>query len=204
MAKTKKENQITTIFNNYVIKDKQEIKADSLKTLPFLPLYLSNASISLYQKILNLDISFNNGFTYSCLLHNHTKKHLLKDYPDAIFKYKTIHTPTKTRYSKIKLDIYDKWLVIIPLSTYFKPYVVHHTNVTQSVRYFAFEDKKPAIGFLELLNQDYIKVAIYLTRFGNFNNLQVLKHLKIMNIKDANCLLNNDEKDLITKIKQVL
>lgn len=101
-------NLKTIIFNSYFLQDKQEIEANYLKTLPFLPLYLSKVSISLCKKMLNLDDSFNNGFTCSSLLHNYTKRQFLSNKKDEVFKYKTIHTPTKIRYSKIKLDIYGK------------------------------------------------------------------------------------------------
>ena len=31
--------------------------------------------------------------------------------------------------------------------------------------------------FMEFLKQDYIKLIIHLTRYGNFNNIMVLKHI---------------------------
>ena len=43
--------------------------------------------------------------------------------------------------------------------------------------YFAFESKKEASDYLKILNKPHFKVLTHLTRYGNFNNIMVLKHL---------------------------
>ena len=110
-------------------------------------------------------------------MHNFTQKSKLRDNKDEIFKYETIHTARKTRYASIKQDIFDKWIIVIPLSTYFIPYIKHNVNTTQSVGYIEFESENEAKEFMEFLKQDYIKLIIHLTRYGNFNNIMVLKHI---------------------------
>ncbi|WP_221278925.1 Eco57I restriction-modification methylase domain-containing protein [Helicobacter gastrocanis] len=163
----------TLVKNAFLQKDSQRVQIPT--DLPFLPLYLSNEIISLVQKCLSTEE--NNAFAYRCDLHNFTQKDKLSDTPDAIFQYETIHTPKKTRYATIKQDIYDKWIIIIPLSTYFLPYIKHHANTTQSVGYIAFESQAEAQNYMAFLKQPHIKLLIHLTRYGNFNNIKVLKHL---------------------------
>lgn len=163
----------TTVFNNYLLKDTQRGIIIS-KDLPFLPLYISQNILDLVQKLV---LKTANKFTYRCDLHNFTQKKFLSDTQDDIYKYRTIHTPRKTRYASKKQDIYDKHIIIIPLSTYFIPYIESKTNTTQSVGYFAFESKKEADEYLKILNKPHFKVLIHLTRYGNFNNIMVLKHL---------------------------
>ena len=103
---------------------------------------------------------------------------LLADDKDTRHPYKTIHTTRKTRYAEIKQDIYDKYLVLVPLSTYYKPFIEHNVNVTQSIGYIPFDNEESAKVCLDEITQPNIKVMVHLTRYGNFNNIMVLKHLK--------------------------
>ncbi len=118
-----------------------------------------------------------NNFDYRCDLHNFTQKKYLSDEKNERFKYKTIHTMRKTRYASKKQDIYNKWLIIIPLSTYYIPKIMHNVNVTQSVGYIAFDSKKEAEDYLAIITQPHFKLLIHLTRYGNFNNITVLRYL---------------------------
>ncbi len=187
----------TKIYNNYLIKD---IQNDVIipNSLPFIPLYISQNVINILKKTLQKN---ENNFKYRCDLHNFTKKQLLSDVKNDVFKFSTIHTPKKTRYASIKQDIFDKWIIVVPLSTYFKPYILTNVNVTQSVGYFSFPTKNEAEEYLEKLLQPHFKVVIHLTRYGNFNNIMVLKHLKF----DDEIDLSEDEqqeiKKLISKMK---
>nr|WP_321431408.1 methyltransferase [uncultured Campylobacter sp.] len=162
----------TYVKNNYLIKDEQSVRIPN--NLNFIPLYLSNETISIIQKTIMKE---NNNFTYRCDLHNFTQKDKLSDVKNEVFKYETIHTPRKTRYANIKQDIYDKWIIVIPLSTYFVPYIKHNVNTTQSVGYIEFDSENEAKEFMVFLKQDYIKLIVHLTRYGNFNNIMALKHL---------------------------
>lgn len=166
-----KSDEKTLIKNNYLITDEQYVNIP--ENIPFIPLYCSQEILNIIQKV----IGERNIFNYRCDLHNFTQKSKLNDEPTEVFKYKTIHTVKKTRYATIKQDIFDKWTIIIPLSTYFLPYLEHNTNVTQSVGYISFDKEEDANHFLNILNKDWIKVIIHLTRYGNFNNIMVLKHL---------------------------
>ena len=184
-------NHKTFVKNNYIIKDEQFVSIP--KDIKFLPLYLSNDILSIFKKCLSLD---RNTFNYRCDLHRTTQKSKISDTKELNFVYETIHTPSKTCYSTFKQDIYDKYLVIIPLSTYFKPYIKHNVNVTQSVGYVAFDTEQEAKDFKNILDLDYIKVIVNLTRYGNFNNIMVLKHLKF----DKNIYFTNDEINVLNKI----
>ena len=167
-------NNKTTVFNNYLIKDKQ-VELEIPSDLDFIPLYLSETTISLAKKIVGRNET--NQFKYRCDLHNFTQKSKLSDYQTDEFKYKTIHTVNKTRYSNVKQDIFDKYIVIVPLSTYFLPYVASKMNVTQSVGFIEFESKKEAESAINLITSPWFKLIIHLTRYGNFNNIKVLKNM---------------------------
>lgn len=175
----------TKIINNYLIKDIQIVKIP--KNLVFLPLYISQNILNMIEKIV--DTKKQNKFRYRCDLHNFTQKKLLSDTQDKEYKYRTIHTVRKTRYAIKKQDIYDKFIIIVPLSTYYKPYIEHNANVTQSVGYFAFDNEKEAKSYLENITKPAFKLLIHLTRYGNFNNIMLLKHLKF----DSSLEFSKDE-----------
>lgn len=187
-------NNKTKVINNYLIKDIQEDVVIP-NNLNFIPLYISQLILDIIEKCIQKQL---NSFRYRCDLHNFTKKDLLKDEQDSIFKYETIHTPRKTRYACIKQDIYDKWVIIIPLSTYYTPYIKHNVNTTQSVGYFAFDTERQAQNYLKVINKDCFRLVIHLTRYGNFNNIMVLKHLNF----DTNTTFNDKEQVEINKLIQ--
>ena len=191
--KDKMDNK-TFVKNNFLLKDTQKDVVIP-QNLHFIPLYISQISIDLASKLIQED---NNGFNYRCDLHNFTKKELLSDFQDEVFKYPTIHTARKTRYAKIKQDIFDKYVIIIPLSTYYVPYIVKGFNTTQSVGYFAFDTKTEAEKHLKTITKDYYKVLIHLTRYGNFNNIMVLKHLRF----NDEILLTDKEKAAVAALAE--
>ena len=161
------------MVNNFLLKDVQE-NVVIPKNIPFIPLYISNTVLELIPQMV---VEGRNKFYYRCDLHNFTQKKYLSDVQDEIFRYKTIHTMRKTRYARKKQDIFDRWLIIVPLSTYYVPRVMHNVNVTQSVGYLDFDSEEEAEKYLRIITEPHFKLLVHLTRYGNFNNIMVLKHL---------------------------
>lgn len=190
-------NNKTYIVNNFLIKDIQK-KVIIPNNLQFIPLYISQTILDIIPKLV---IDKRNNFNYRCDLHNFTKKDYLSDIQDNYFQYRTIHTARKTRYACIKQDIYDKWNIIIPLSTYYIPYLENKTNVTQSVGYISFEKKEDAIKYLKIITEPHFKLIIHLTRYGNFNNLMILKHLNFEGIYKFTKKEQKEIERLVTEIK---
>lgn len=188
----------TYVVNNYLKKDIQK-EITLYKDLKFIPLYISQEVLKIIKK--GVGDEENHRFFYRCDLHNFTQKKYLSDIQDEVFRYKTIHTARKIRYASKKQDIYDKWNIIIPLSTYYVPKVMNNVNVTQSVGYISFDTEKEANDYLDVIEKPWNKLIVHLTRYGNFNNIMVLKHLNF----DKNIKFTQKEKieisELIKKIK---
>ncbi|MGI6593467.1 MAG: Eco57I restriction-modification methylase domain-containing protein [Christensenellales bacterium] len=163
----------TYVVNSFLKNDIQkEVHIPS--SLKFIPLYISQTVLDIIPKIVT---DKRNTFDYRCDLHNFTKKALLSDFQDDTFRYRTIHTMRKTRYAVKKQDIYDKWIIIIPLSTYYIPVIEHNANTTQSVGYIPFETREEAEEYLEKITKPEYKLIVHLTRYGNFNNIMVLRYM---------------------------
>ena len=141
-----------------------------------------------------------NNFDYRCDLHNYTRKNNLSDEQNEQFIYETIHTARRTRFADIKQDIFDKWIIIVPLSTYYVPYIKTNVNVTQSVGYIPFDTKDEAEIYLEIIKRPVYKVFVHLTRYGNFNNIKVLRHLAF----GKHHSLTKAEEDEIKKINKLI
>lgn len=193
--KKTKEAIKTKVINNFLLKDEQEVFIE--KENKFLPLYISQNILSIINKTIGDE---RNEFNYRCDLHNFTQKKLLSDAKDNVFKYETIHTINKTRYASIKQDIYDNWNIIIPLTTYFKPFITNKKNVTQSVGYFSFKDKNNMEIYLKKLDKEYIKVLVHITRYGNFNCTKLLKHMII----NQDVKFNKKENQEIDKLFELI
>ena len=185
----------TYVVNNYLKKDIQK-NVVIPRNIKFIPLYISQTILNAMPKIV---VEERSEFNYRCDLHNYTQRELLSDNQDEEFRYRTIHTMRKTRYAKKKQDIYDRWIIVIPLSTYYLPIIEHNANTTQSVGYMAFETEKEAINKLQIINRPEYKLMVHLTRYGNFNNIMVLKH---MNFRDKIEFTKeeSDEIDLLTSL----
>lgn len=183
----------TYIVNNYLKRDIQR-DVTIYNDLKFIPLYISQEVLNIIRKTVGKEE--NNRFFYRCDLHNYTQKEHLSDIQDNEFKYKTIHTMRKERFSNKKQDIYEKWNIIVPLSTYYIPRVMHEVNVTQSVGYISFDNKKEADEYLKVIDEPWYKLTVHLTRYGNFNNIMVLKHLNY----DKNLSFDDNEKKTINEL----
>lgn len=189
-------NNKTTVINTFLKKDIQK-EVCIPRNINFIPLYISQNILNVISKAMSPNET---GFAYRCDLHNFTQKKFLSDEKTDVFKYETIHTARKTRYASKKQDIYDKYIIVIPLSTYFIPYIRHHVNTTQSVGYYAFDTKDEAKCYLKKLSVDYIKVIVHITRYGNFNNIMVLKHI----IVDAKIDFTDNEKAEISSLARLI
>ena len=188
----------TYIVNNYLKKDIQK-NVRIYRDLKFIPLYISQNVLDIILKTIGENE--NHRFFYRCDLHNYTQKEFLRDEKSEKYKYKTIHTMRKVRYASKKQDIYEKWNIIIPLSTYFIPEVMKDVNVTQSVGYISFDNQEEANNYLNIIEEPWYKLVIHLTRYGNFNNIMVLKHLKFDENIDFTENEMNEINSLINKIK---
>lgn len=186
----------TMVINNYLVKDTQK-NVVIPKDLPFIPLYINQTILDIIPKVVKIE---RNRFDYRCDLHNFTRKDLLSDEQNEEFVFETIHTARKTRFSKIKQDIYHKWTIIIPLSTYYLPYIRTNVNVTQSVGYISFDSKEEADDYLEIIKRPLYKVLVHLTRYGNFNNIKLLRHLDF----SREVSLKNKELDEINRLNKLI
>lgn len=191
LLKKTKETCPFTVSNHYRIKDAQKVKFT--RAYDFIPLYLSEVSLSIVNKVV-----YGNDTKYkvetTSYLHRHTKKRYISDVQTKEHKYRLIHTPTQTVWSKVPHKYQKGHKVFISLSNQYSIFI-DNVGMTQSMAFIRCEylDEAERIK-KELENPVYVFVN-NITRYGNFNNIRVLQSLSIL----ENIELNKKELDLIER-----
>ena len=189
LQKTSNKNNFT-VSNHYIIKDTQTIKLKP--NINFIPLYLSNTSNNIIDKVVNSKYKKYKIETTSDL-HKTTKKEFINDKMSNEFKYKLIHTPTQTVWSRKPHKFQEGYKVFISLTNQYSTFI-DDCGMTQSVAFIRCSSLKDATQTKKELDNPIYKFVNNLTRYGNFNNIRVLQQLS----KLENILLTKEEINFIT------
>ena len=164
------------VENHYVQKGVQKVQLP--KKVGFVPLYCSQISLDIIAKTINRDGKKYKVETTS-YLHRHTKQEFLQEHRDEVYKYRIIHTPTKTLWSRVPHRFQNGWKVFLSLSNQYGAFV-DNCGMTQSIAFVRCASEKEALRIKEELSN---KVFVYLnnlTRYGNFNNIRILQKFPIL------------------------
>jgi len=168
------ETEIVSMYNSVVEKNKINIK--KYFDLKFLPIHITNNTLSLIKDITNkknkLDIERCRTLDTSS---KKGKEHLsLKQ--DEKFKYITYHTTSKTYYSDIKLDIYEDYKILLNMAGYLKPILLNNCNITES-KFYILVNEDESDKLLKLLESNEIKEYLKLCKYSGFNSRIVIESI---------------------------
>lgn len=182
------------VDNNYKIKRIEKAKLST--GTKYIPLYYSNMVKSIIDKILN---ARNEKYRIetSSNLHKYTKKKYISDTKDEKHKFKLIHTPSQTVWSKTPHKYQDGWKVFISLTNQYGTFV-DNCGMTQSIAFIQCSSEQEAQKISKELNNEIYFFLNNITRYGNFNNIRVLQ--KFPKYKDFN--LTQKEKDFIKEFNE--
>ena len=113
-------------------------------------------------------------------LHRHTKKKVIQNHRDEEYRHRLIHTPSQTCWSKIPHKYQKGYKVFISLSSYYKVFV-DNCGMTQSIAFIRCENKKEAEGICDTLKHPLYVFLNDICRYGNFNNVLILKSFPYVN-----------------------
>ena len=184
-----------TVENNYVLKGEE--KTILGKDINYIPLYYSNIVKSIIDKTLNTDYPKYKVETTS-YLHRYTKKEFIQEEKDTIFKYRLIHTPTQTVYSKVPHKYQNGYKVFISLSNQYSTFV-DNCGMTQSIAFIRCHTKAEAKKIQEELKNDIFIFLNNITRYGNFNNVRILQTFPLLEY----ICLTQQEKYFIYRFNQI-
>jgi adenine-specific DNA-methyltransferase len=193
----KKENiEEFIIENNY--KKINEIQVKLNKNSSFIPLYYDNLTKSIFEKTILNDTFEKFNVQTSSNLHKYTKASFLKVIRDDIFKYRIIHTPNQTVWSKKEHKFQNGWKVFISLTDKYKTFV-DNCGMTQSIAFIQCNNEKEAEKIKEILKHPLYVFLNNVCRYGNFNNIRILQKFP-KNITDDvfnDFEITKEEKELI-------
>ena len=179
-----------TIANHYTIKDTQKASLD--KGIDFMPLYYNDTVKNIVNKVINTNDPKYKIETTS-FLHKYTKRDLIQDCKDKEFKYKLIHTPSQTVYSKIPHKWQDGYKIFISLTNQYGTFI-DTCGMTQSIAFIRCDSLQEAEIIKKQLDDPIYQFINNITRYGNFNNVRVLQRLSKLNTLK----LEKKELDLIS------
>lgn len=154
-----------------------DINMKELSDFKFLPIHINKETINLILKIIN---NKNKIIINRCRKLDSsaktTKKHLSLNKTD-IFQYITYHTNTKTYYSDIKLDIYDKSKILLNMSGYLHPEKKVKCNITESKYYILIKNDEEYKKIINVLNCEDVIKYLKLCKYSGFNSRPVLESI---------------------------
>jgi len=165
-----------TIANHYIIKDKQTVILD--KNVDFIPLYYSPIVRSILNKTLHNKNLPKYKIETTSYLHHYTKKAFLSNQQNDIYKYKIIHTPSQTVWSKIPHKFQHNYKVFLSLTNQYNTFI-DNCGMTQSIAFIRCKSIDEANLLKHQLDNEIYKFLNNLTRYGNFNNIRVLQKFPV-------------------------
>jgi hypothetical protein len=108
-------------------------------------------------------------------LHKYTKRELISNTKDDIFKYKLIHTPKQTVWSKRPHKFQEGFKVFISTTTYYSIFI-DNCGMTQSIAFILCKDEQEAILLKKILEHPLYCFINNICRYGNFNNIRILQN----------------------------
>ena len=107
-------------------------------------------------------------------LHKYTKKTLISQTRNDIYKYKLTHTPKQIVWSSRPHKYQDGFKVFISTTSYYGTFV-DNCGMTQSIAFIMCKNEREAQKINKVLNHPMYKFINNICRYGNFNNIRILQ-----------------------------
>lgn len=140
----------------------------------YIPLLYSQMVQNILSKTIDNDELTKFNCQTSSDLHKTTKKHLINDTKTDVYKYKLIHTPKQIVYASIPHKYQDGFKVFISLTDKYKLFI-DNCGMTQSIMFIMCNDRDQAERYLQILQHPLYVFINNICRYGNFNNIKILK-----------------------------
>lgn len=144
----------------------------------YIPLLYNKTVQSILSKTIdNNDIKKFDVKTSSDL-HRFTKAKFIQDTQTEIFRYRLIHTPSKTVFSNRPHKFQEGYKVFISTTDKYAVFI-DDCGMTQSIAFIQCDDENQAKRFLEILQHPLYVFLNNICRWGNFNNVRILQNFPI-------------------------
>lgn len=168
-------------------------------TRRYIPLFYTNIVQSLLKKTIdNSNIKKYKVETTSDL-HKYTKKNLINDKENEMFKYRLIHTPKQTVWASRPHKYQDGYKVFISTTDKYQVFV-DCCGMTQSIAFIRCSSKEEAERIKEVLMHPLYIFINNICRWGNFNNIRILQQFPVPDNKEdifSSFDITEEEKNII-------
>ena len=148
----------------------------------YIPLLYSQMVQNILSKTIDNDELTKFNCQTSSDLHKTTKKHLINDTKTDVYKYKLIHTPKQIVYASIPHKYQDGFKVFISLTDKYKVFI-DNCGMTQSIMFIMCNDRVQSEKYLQILQHPLYVFINNICRYGNFNNIKILKSFPLPEIE---------------------
>ena len=148
----------------------------------YIPLLYSQMVQNILSKTIDNDELTKFNCQTSSDLHKTTKKHLINDTKTDVYKYKLIHTPRQIVYASIPHKYQDGIKVFISLTDKYKVFI-DNCGMTQSIMFIMCNDRVQSEKYLQILQHPLYVFINNICRYGNFNNIKILKSFPLPEIE---------------------
>jgi len=188
--------KIGSSFTWYLIQNRQETdnitvsgiwkKVEYTSSIPsierkYIPLLYTNEVYNILSKTVDADELEKYKVETSSDLHRYTKREIIRDEEDDIYKHRLIHTSKQTCYASRPHKFQEGYKVFITTTDKYKVFV-DDCGMTQSIVFIRCSGLDDANRIKMILEHPLYVFINNLCRWGNFNNIRILQSFPIPHI----------------------
>lgn len=144
----------------------------------YIPLLYTEEVYSILAKTIDIETLPKYRVETSSDLHRYTKRELIRDVADDVYKYRLIHTPKQTCYAARPHKFQDGYKVFISTTDKYNVYV-DNCGMTQSIVFIRCPSIEEANRIKQILEHPLYVFINNICRWGNFNNIRILQSFPI-------------------------
>ena len=158
-------------------------KAEYTSSIPsierkYIPLLYTNEVYSILSKTVDAAELEKYKVETSSDLHRYTKREIIRDEADDIYKHRLIHTAKQTCYASRPHKFQEGYKVFITTTDKYKVFV-DDCGMTQSIVFIRCSGLDDANRIKTILEHPLYVFINNLCRWGNFNNIRILQSFPI-------------------------
>lgn len=144
----------------------------------YIPLLYTTEVYSILSKTVDANNLPKYRVETSSDLHRYTKRELIRDEADDVYKYRLIHTPKQTCYACRPHKFQNGFKVFISTTDKYNVYV-DNCGMTQSIVFIQCASLEEANRIKQILEHPLYVFINNICRWGNFNNIRILQSFPI-------------------------
>jgi methylase of polypeptide subunit release factors len=168
----------TNITVSGIWKKKEYISSIPSVERKYIPLLYTNEVYSILSKTVDMAELEKYKVETSSDLHRYTKREVIRDVADDIYKYRLIHTAKQTCYASRPHKYQEGYKVFITTTDKYKVFV-DDCGMTQSIVFIRCAGLDDANRIKMILEHPLYVFINNICRWGNFNNIRILQSFPI-------------------------